>query len=179
MWAADGASVWGEEERARRTASTLRERVMKHFGITDVFDLLAVVHEPDPAAGGKEEGEAGAGYARMVREKRLSSLAPLVFAAAFEDGDGLAVRVLEATTRLLVDQMCVLLRPEEDGDYAPGTIKASETILCFGGSLVGVDKYREMILGELERRGHKMRRWAFVDDASAVGATALALAAKH
>ena len=60
-----------------------------------------------------------------------------------------------------------------------GAVKASETILCFGGSLVGVDKYRDMILAELERRGHKMKRWAFVDDASAVGAKALALAAKH
>ena len=73
------------------------------------------------------------------------------------------------------------LRPEADEDgkeYPARTVKASETILCFGGSLVGIEAYRNMILEELERRGHKMKRWTYVDDVSGVGAKALALAAK-
>ncbi|KAI0686567.1 hypothetical protein C8Q76DRAFT_636118 [Earliella scabrosa] len=180
LWDADCASVLGKEEREARTRSTLKDKVLAHFGVEDVFELLTVVHWPDPMPGG--EGAAPA-YTKIVREKRLSSLAPMVFASAFDEGDALARRVLDITTKILVDQLCVLLRPEADPSpneeaYAAGRIKASETILCFGGSLVGVDAYRNMILEELERRGHKIKRWTFVEDAAGTGAKSLAARAK-
>ncbi|KAI0741488.1 hypothetical protein C8Q80DRAFT_139345 [Daedaleopsis nitida] len=183
LWEADCASV--VEPEKRHMDSTLKTRVMKHFGVDDVYELLTVVHWPDPlpvtAPGEKATGETDAPvYTKMVREKRLSSLTPLVFAAAFEDRDPLALRVLGRTSQELADQMCVLLRPEEgDGqEYPARKVKASETILCFGGSLVGVAAYRELILGELAKRGHVMKRWTFVDDAAGVGAKGLAALAK-
>ncbi|OJT06674.1 hypothetical protein TRAPUB_2477 [Trametes pubescens] len=172
LWDEDRASVFPLEER--RTESTLKMRVMQHFGVADPFELLTVVHWPDPVP--RAEVDVGApAYTRDVREKRLSSLAPLVFAAAFEDKDALALRVLGRTTGELVDQICVLLRPEAEGTgYAPRTVKASDTILCFGGSLVGVEAYRKLLLDELARRGHVMKRVTFIDDAAVAGAKALA-----
>ncbi|KAI0349964.1 hypothetical protein OH77DRAFT_1525268 [Trametes cingulata] len=173
LWDEDRASVYPVEQR--NTHSTLKKRILERFGIQDPFELLTIVHWPDPTPGTPLEDVPE--YTRMVREKRLSSLAPLVFAAAFEDKDALALRVLGHTTRELVDQLCVLLRPEteEPGKtYPERTVKASDTILCFGGSLVGVEAYRKMVLDELERRGHVMKRVTFIDDAAVAGAKALA-----
>lgn len=178
LWDEDRASVYPPEDR--KTHSTLKTRVLEHFGVEDPFELLTVVHWPDPVPGVDTEATAPP-YTRSVREKRLSSLAPLVFAAAFEDGDALALRVLGLTTRVLVDQICVLLRPEADDPGAvhpPRTIKASETILCFGGSLVGVEAYRKLVLDELARRGHVMKRVTFIEEAAVVGAKALAAVGK-
>ncbi|KAI0629069.1 hypothetical protein C8Q77DRAFT_1144836 [Trametes polyzona] len=176
LWDADRASVYPPEER--QTDSTLKRRVLEHFGIEDPFELLTVVHWPDPVSGMEPDAAMESpAYTRVVREKRLSSLAPLVFAAAFDDGDALALRVLGITTRMLVDQMCVLLRPETDEPGAvhpPRAVKASESILCFGGSLVGVEAYRKLVLEELQRRGHVMKRVTFIDEAAVVGAKALA-----
>ncbi|KAI0364134.1 hypothetical protein BV20DRAFT_49918 [Pilatotrama ljubarskyi] len=173
LWDEDRASVYPPEQRD--THSTLKKRVLERFGIEDPFELLTIVHWPDPTP--ETPSQDAPEYTRMVREKRLSSLAPLVFAAAFEDKDPLALRVLGHTTRELVDQLCVLLRPESEEPgkaYPARTVKASEAILCFGGSLVGVDAYRKIILDELERRGHVMKRVTFIDDAAVAGAKALA-----
>ncbi|KAI0767001.1 hypothetical protein C8Q74DRAFT_1203246 [Fomes fomentarius] len=187
LWEADRASILSPEERIAATKSILRDRVLAHFGVDDPFELLTVVHWPDPlpvtAPDSKSpncDKDRAPAYTQIVREKRLSSLAPLVFSAAFDDQDPLAQRVLARTTRELADQLTVLFRPETDepGEtYPTRTIKASETILCFGGSLVGVAAYRQLILDELERRGHKVRRWTFVEDAAGTGARSLALAA--
>ncbi|KAI0665676.1 hypothetical protein C8Q78DRAFT_985858 [Trametes maxima] len=180
LWEEDRASVLPPAERTARTQSTLKSRVLARFGIGDPFELLTVVHWPDPVPRAAAD-ESAPEYAKVVREKRLSSLAPLVFAAAFEDGDALAQRVLALTTNVLVDQICVLLRPEADEPgktYPERTVKASETILCFGGSLVGVEAYRKLILDELARRGHVLKRVTFVEDAAIAGANALAAASK-
>lgn len=181
LWEADRASILSPEERIAATKSILRDRVLAHFGVDDPFELLTVVHWPDPLPVTTPDSKDRApAYTHIVREKRLSSLAPLVFSAAFEDKDPLAQRVLARTTRELADQLTILFRPEIDEPgktYPTRMIKASETILCFGGSLVGVAAYRQLILDELERRGHKVRRWTFVEDAAGTGARSLALAA--
>lgn len=176
----------------------LRQRILDRFGVTDVYELLTVVHKPDPVTVPQEatapvnpdatlalppspqtapppaDKEAGIPASAMVREKRLSSLSPLVFTAAFEDGDPLAMNVLKTTSSTLVDQICVLLRDEQEA-AAEGErrIKAAESILCMGGSLSAVDAYRKLIVDELARRGHVFRRVEVVDDAAAVGAKAL------
>ena len=72
-----------------------------------------------------------------------SSLAPLVFQAAFVDKDPLALNVLNVTSAELVDQVCILLRNDE---RARNGITAANGVLCFGGSLVGVEGYRKMLL---------------------------------
>lgn len=125
-----------------------------------------------PADAAYEEAKTPA--SAMVREKRLSSLSPLVFTAAFEDGDPLALSVLKATSSALVDQISVLLRGQQE-TVAVGErrITAAESILCMGGSLSALGTYRKLIVDELARRGHVFRRVEVVDDAAAVGAKAL------
>ncbi|KAH9941906.1 hypothetical protein B0H21DRAFT_780089 [Amylocystis lapponica] len=183
----------------------LAQRICARYGVQDVFELLTVVHLPDPDTDIGADG-AEPHYAQMAREKRLSSLAPLVFAAAFEDRDPVALRVLRATSGALADQICVLLRPAQpapdagagagswmhtgwmdvrpptpaaaaDGP-APRTVPADASILCLGGSLAGVEAYRALVLEELFRRGHVFARVEVIVDAAEVGARALASAAK-
>lgn len=171
----------------------MRQRILHRFGVTDVYELLTVVHRPDPVTVSQDasapvnsdatlalattdttDKKAELPASAMTREKRLSSLSPLVFTAAFEDGDPLALNVLRATSSALVDQICVLLRAEgEAAAEGERRIKAADSILCMGGSLSAVDAYRKLIIDELARRGHVFRRVEVVDDAAAVGAKAL------
>lgn len=172
IFRADVASVEGRKP-VEEGKDTLERRVMEKFGLqSDVYELLTAVHLPDPAPG-IAHAENSPTYALVAREKRLSQLAPLVFQSAFEDEDPLAISVLRATSRELVDQISILCRPG-----APKGVRASEGVICFGGSLVGVEKYRDLLLEQLAERGHVFKRVEFVDDAAAVGAKGLAAAAK-
>ncbi|KZT23542.1 hypothetical protein NEOLEDRAFT_536036 [Neolentinus lepideus HHB14362 ss-1] len=160
---------------------TLKSRVLERFGINHLLEILAPIHLPDPAPSSPPlSGVASLPqYQTVAREKRLSQLSPLVFQAAFEDEDPLALNVLRTCSGMLADQIIVLLRSEGavEGQFAKNAVKASESVLCFGGSLVGIEKYREMVLDSLARKGHVFRYVEFVDDAAAVGAAGLAAAA--
>ena len=57
-------------------------------------------------------------------------------------------------------------------------VRAAEGVICFGGSLVGVPAYRELVLEKLRERGHVFRRVEFIEDAAATGARGLASAAR-
>jgi N-acetylglucosamine kinase-like BadF-type ATPase len=77
----------------------LREKVLKKFGVSNVMNLLGVVYAPDSSS-------------PLPREARVSSLCPLVFEAAFEDGDPLAVQVVRDCAHKLAMQItAVLLHP--------------------------------------------------------------------
>ncbi|KZT11446.1 uncharacterized protein LAESUDRAFT_720678 [Laetiporus sulphureus 93-53] len=167
----------------------LKNRILHRFGVDDVHELLTIIHLPDPVAlptpaspaptpndtaSPNAVPAAEPNPILFPREKRLSSLSPLVFAAAFEDRDPLALKVLQAASSALVDQICILLKGEKE-ESEGRTIRASESILCLGGSLSGVDSYRALILDELKRRGFVFKRVEVVNDAAAVGARALAL----
>ncbi|KAL4244983.1 N-acetyl-D-glucosamine kinase [Abortiporus biennis] len=174
----DTASVEGPppktilEEEGKKT---LVDRILEHFGVHDVYELLTVIHLPDPLPGGVQILDPNLPeYARIVREKRLSQLAPLVFTSAFDDGDPLALKILRTTSSMLVDQICIVLRPG-----APKAVDPSDGVICFGGSLAGVDKYRQLILDQLKERGFEFKYIEFVDDAAAVGAKGLAKTAKN
>ncbi len=78
------------------TPGALREKVLKNFGVAEVMELLAAVYAPDSTSS-------------LPREKRLSSLCPLVFEAAFEDGDPLAVKVLGDCAHKLAKQISAAL----------------------------------------------------------------------
>lgn len=166
---ADIASVEGAKE-IPRGKNTLEGMVLRQFGLpeTDVYELLTAVHLPDPIIGALTRPDAPA-YLQIEREKRLSQLAPLVFKAAFEDEDPLAIDVLKTCSSELVDQISLLCRPDTLRGIYP-----REGVICFGGSLAGVEKYRNLILSQLEERGHIFKRVEFVDDAAAVGAKGLA-----
>jgi N-acetylglucosamine kinase-like BadF-type ATPase len=149
--------------------NVLEKAILAQFGLppTDVYELLSAVHLPDPIPGIPLRPDAPP-YLLIPREKRLSQLAPLVFKAAFEDGDPLALNVLHVTSAELVDQISILCRP--------GTLRGitpHEGVLCFGGSLVGVEKYRNLVFDKLAARGIVFKRWEYVDDAAAVGAKGL------
>ncbi|KAI6029420.1 hypothetical protein BKA83DRAFT_102685 [Pisolithus microcarpus] len=88
-----------------------------------------------------------------IKKNVSHKLTPLVFDAAFKDNDEFALRVLRNCCRGVV---------------------ATEAILCFGGSLVGVEGYRALVLDELRKRGCVFRHVEFVDDAAAAGAAGLA-----
>lgn len=166
---ADIASVEGRKP-VDPAKDTLERRVMDQFGLKDdVFQLLTAVHLPEPAPELAAVVHDLPPYALVPREKRLSQLAPLVFQSAFDDGDPLALEVLRIASSAIVDQIAILCRPG-----APRGVNASEGIICFGGSLAGVEKYRKLILDQLAARGHVFKRVEFVDDAGAVGAKGLA-----
>lgn len=169
---ADAASLGGAAPPS--SPKTMRARIMEHFAVEDPMEVLTAVHVGDPPPG-MIHAEGTPAYANTTREKRLSALSPLVFEAAFADGDPLALSVLRATASGLVDQIALMLRAEDAEDAArPKAIRASETVLCFGGSLVGVEKYRSLVLEILAERGHVFKHVKYVADAAAVGAAGLA-----
>ncbi|KAJ7244173.1 hypothetical protein B0H12DRAFT_1129749 [Mycena haematopus] len=156
--------------------SILTTRVLKRFGLKNVLDILVAVHMPDPASTGLTSPSGLTSQTlpqfTMVREKRLSSLAPLVFQSAFEDADPLALRVLRSTSSTFASQIAILLG-DSDEEH-PNRVKAQDSVVSFGGSLVGVEAYRKMILDALAEKGHVFRYVEFVDDAAATGAKGLA-----
>src|SRR6266851_1563297 len=77
----------------------LREKLLKIFGVSDVMNLLGVMYAPDSSS-------------PLLRVARVSSICPLVFEAAFEDGDPLAVQVVRDCAHKLAMQItAVLLHP--------------------------------------------------------------------
>ncbi|KAF7362190.1 BcrAD-BadFG domain-containing protein [Mycena venus] len=162
----DSASV----RAAPPAESILTKRILERFGLTSVLDILVAIHMPDPSPSGLTPQTLP--QFSMVREKRLSSLAPLVFQSALEDADPLALRVLRSTSTTFASQIAILLG--ESDKETPNLVKAQDAVISFGGSLVGVEAYRKMILDALAEKGHIFRYVEFVDDAAATGAKGLA-----
>lgn len=160
--------------------SNLKEKVLARFGITgeeNAAEVLPVIHipEPDPQGSLSTPAPGIPPYQQVAREKRLSQLSPLVFEAAFKEGDEFALRVLRKCAGALADQIAMLcLTPGDDIAFKPRGVRPEEAIICFGGSLVGIEAYRELVLDELRTRGCVFRYVEFVEDAAAVGAVGLA-----
>ncbi|KAG9083856.1 hypothetical protein FS749_005681, partial [Ceratobasidium sp. UAMH 11750] len=89
----------------------------------------------------------------LERKHRLTSLTPLVFSSAFDDNDLDALTILRTCARSLAEHIHSLMVPlnHTPTSIPPKAVRAEETILCFGGSLVGVKKYRALIVDELGR----------------------------
>ncbi|KAG1740890.1 uncharacterized protein EDB91DRAFT_1237255 [Suillus paluster] len=157
--------------------SSLKAKVLERFGIQGVEnapEVLPVVHLPEPSLTA-ETAATVPSYLLVAREKRLSQLAPLVFEAAFKDKDPFALNVLRICAGGLADQIAMLCRePGEDQSVKPRAVEAKETVLCYGGSLVGIEDYRELVNEALAEKGHVFKYVEFVDDAAAVGAVGLA-----
>ncbi|KAJ4487167.1 hypothetical protein C8J55DRAFT_507154 [Lentinula edodes] len=150
----------------------LRTLLKSYFGIKDVMEVLTEVYVPDPIPSTVVNPDHGA-HKYMSREKRLSSLSPSVFAAAFEDKDPLALKVLRICAKDLAEQISIVVG--DASEEAPRLVKASESVICFGGSVVGLEVYRNMVLDELVAKGHVFKHVEFVDDCAAVGAAGLRL----
>lgn len=154
----------------------LIEKVLARFGVGDVMEVLTGVYAPDPAPGAVASPDAGE-LRELPREKRVSSLSPLVFDAAFAHADPFALNILKTAAGNLAQQIAILLG--EGVDSSARIVDAAESVVCFGGSLVGVPAYRQLILDSLASRGFVFRRVVFVDDAAAVGAKGLAASFKQ
>jgi N-acetylglucosamine kinase-like BadF-type ATPase len=165
----DKASVTG----IRPAHSELRDRILERFGVTNVMEILTGVYRPDPLSNGTSPEDQAALHT-LPREKRISSFPPLVFEAAFVHNDPLALNILKTSARHFSSQIAILLG--EGLESSPRSVKASESVISFGGSLVGVEAYRRLILDDLSRQGHVFRYIDFIDDAAAIGAIGLAAA---
>lgn len=149
----------------------LVQKILRHFSVDSIMEVLPAVHNSDPQMGSKVAAGAPA-YVSMAREKRLSTICPLVFAAAFEDHDPLALKVLRNSAGTLAGNLDALLG--EPTEEKPKLIRAKETVISFGGSLVGIEEYRKLVLEALAEKGHAFAHVEFVDDAAATGAKGLA-----
>jgi len=145
------------------TNGRLKEKVLKKIGVDEVMDLLTVVYAPDSTS-------------PLPREGRISSLCPLVFEAAFEDNDPLAVQVVRDCAHKLAMQITMVLLEASSQEDHPRKVRADSSVLCLGGALSGIDRYRELILSALKGYGHVFRHVEVVTDAAGVGARALVTA---
>ncbi|KAG6841387.1 hypothetical protein C0991_011727 [Blastosporella zonata] len=148
----DRASVTGRPP----TPSTLTTSLLQRFGLSHVPELLPLIHLADSVA-------ADSSYLKQPREKRLSSLSPLVFTAAFEHNDVLALRILRSCAGFLAEYVSILLGDGAEDVPSDRVVRAQESVISFGGSLVGIEKYRALVLEDLERRGHVFKYVVFVD----------------
>lgn len=153
---------------------TLKDKVLKIFGTNEPMDLLTIIHMPDPLPA-LDHAPSTPEYMLFAREKRLSTLAPTVFEAAFEDDDPLAHEVLRITSLGLALQMADVM----DRRLGTNAVEAEEAVACFGGSLVKVERYRNLVLAHLREMGHVFRHVDFVEDAAATGAYSLTLRDKQ
>ena len=166
----------------KEVESVLARDLLALYKIESVPDILALIHRPDPPAAASIPKELNIPDTRpphltQVREKRLSNLSPLVFKAAFEHGDPLALNILRTCAGQLVEQIATLLTTGEK--RAARRVIASEAVLSFGGSLALIDSYRALLLEALEKKGHVFKYVELVDDAAAIGAKGLAMEAKQ
>lgn len=171
----DKASLGGAE----LPRSVLKEKILEQFRVESAMELLTVVHLPDPSPAAVQPPNAAA-HLLIAREKRLSQLSPLVFTAALEDNDPFALRILQISSKAIAEEIHILLRSPSGEEYGPKSVVASESVVCFGGSLVGIKAYQDMILGWLKDEsmgGHVFKYVEYVDDAARVGAEGLAAAA--
>ncbi|EJD08398.1 uncharacterized protein FOMMEDRAFT_131181 [Fomitiporia mediterranea MF3/22] len=167
----------------------LRTRVLALFGVKSAPELLAIIHDADPPSTAVlnhanihvPPGSVLSMYRTIAREKRLSQLAPLVIRAAFGDGtakssggDPLALGVLKATSAELASQIAILLEGPSGPDPAcPNAIPAKSSLLIFGGSLVGIPKYRDFVLEALRLQGHEFTAVEHVSNAAETGGRVL------
>jgi len=158
--------------------SILVPAILEIFGAKIPHDLLALAHLPEPSPTSPPP-EGVHPLLLYPREKRLSSLSPIVFRCAFEDHDPLALKILTKCADSLAEQIAMFLIPTTNSP--PGSVRngnaifAEEAVLSFGGSLIGVENYRGLVLNSLKKRGQVFKHVEFVDDAAAVGALALTM----
>lgn len=121
-----------------------------------------------------------------VRKLRLASLAPLVFHLAFTHQDSMSLSILRGEIRLIADQIQLLLQRERTpaaqhnfpsartATLNPRRVLPSRCTLCLGGSLLGVEGYRNILVEELRSRGWEFRNVVHVEDVARRGCEALA-----
>lgn len=129
---------------------------------------------------------AGADFARVERKARMTALTPLVFRSAFVDGDSMALEVVNEASLAIAKLIAKNLGPAfiasngrtHSRSVLLGQVHARSSVLCLGGSLVGIPEYRDLILGHLARMGHVFPHVEYVGDAAEAGVLRLVGKAK-
>ncbi|GJJ08454.1 hypothetical protein Clacol_002672 [Clathrus columnatus] len=178
LFRADNLSVEGQPiVPTAADPKSLQSRILSHFGISLVPDLFGVIYAPDPLptntniVNGSEKKKHPTMY--IPRERRLSQLCPLIFEAAFEHGDELALTVLRRCANAFAHLIASILQPTS-GRIPKRAVEASKSIFCLGGSLLGIVQYQDLICEELEKLGHVFPVIQFVNDVALSGAQSLA-----
>ncbi|KIJ51327.1 hypothetical protein M422DRAFT_158227 [Sphaerobolus stellatus SS14] len=159
-------------------ATSVEGRILTHFRVESVPDLFGVLYAPDPLPSTLSDtiavGETL--VALKPRERRLSDLSRIIFQAAFIDHDDLALTVLRRCAADFAALISSILTTEEEGSPKLNAVEAASSILCLGGSLLGISEYRDMILEELKKRGHVFPLFEVVGDGDVATVAAKALA---
>ncbi|KAF8315015.1 hypothetical protein DL93DRAFT_957061 [Clavulina sp. PMI_390] len=125
---------------------------------------------------------SGIDFTSVERKARMTALAPIVFHSAFVDHDPLAIDILQSASGNVARLISRNLAPpayaadRDDSKHGMHDIPmphAASSVLCLGGSLVGVPAYRDMITAHLRGMGHVFPHVEFVKDAAESGALAL------
>lgn len=128
-----------------------------------------------------------------IRKLRLASLAPVVFQLAFTNKEPMSLGILKAEIKSISNQIQLLVQRDpvrrthhaESGSQLSGfglqgrprdprRVSASHSVLCLGGSLLGVEGYRQLLVDELKSRGCVFKRVVHVEDVARRGSEALA-----
>ena len=117
----------------------------------------------------------------------MTALTPIVFHSAFVDHDPVALDILQSASGAVASLIARNLAPLSSSHKSNGGSSlggrgepldppmpvAASSVLCLGGSLVGVPAYRDLVLGHLKRMGHVFPHVEFVKDAAEAGALRL------
>lgn len=106
----------------------------------------------------------------LERKHRLASLAPLVFHLAFTHQDELSLEILRSQAHFMALQINEICKVQTK---ARAYLNVKNSVLCLGGSLVGVKSYRELLVEELAKLDITFARVEFVGDPAKRGAIAL------
>ena len=107
---ADLASVNGPEVHPEDAEPpSLQSRILSHFNICSVPDIFGVIYAPDPPLADAAGFLSSSTPEMFPRERRLSTLTPLVFRSAFEDADELALTVVKRCAGGLAEQISLVL----------------------------------------------------------------------
>ncbi|PWN35829.1 uncharacterized protein FA14DRAFT_179197 [Meira miltonrushii] len=106
----------------------------------------------------------------LERKHRLASLAPLVFHLAFTHNDAESLEILRTQAHFMAKQIEKICKVDRT---ARAYLNVKNSVLCLGGSLVGVKNYRELLVEQLASLGIVFARVEFVGDPAKRGAIAL------
>lgn len=155
---------------------TLTSLLLSHFELHSPDELLSVVYAPEPASPivySEDNKMQGHSWKMLGRKERMVALCPLVFHAAFELKDELALRALRISVGGLAKQISSLCS-KPGGTVEGRRVSAASSILCLGGSLFKVEGYRNLLVEELAVLGHRFEEITYVEDAAREGALGLA-----
>ncbi|KAG8989846.1 hypothetical protein FRB94_013964 [Tulasnella sp. JGI-2019a] len=158
-------------EESQDEDAAFQVAVLEHYGVKAATELIYVVYAEEPSknpkANATAEDQLSSRWLSLSRKARIASITPVVFDHAFKHHSPAALTVITTASQESAAQIQQVIR-------TAGIVDTRRAVLCFGGSLVGVDAYRNLIVEDLKDRGYVFAGVAFVADAAVSGAERLA-----